>query len=97
MDENLKSCSARHSCASPEGGGQEMEVEAVNLAGNAAGQSSALKLQKNGCNSGQQHGAEAPFVRGAEAVFSAEINFVLRRKPFGFQREGECFGFFDAG
>lgn len=57
----------------------------------------AQQLQKNGCKSGQQHGAEAPFVRGSEAVFSGEIYFVLRGKAFGFQRQCECFSFFDAG
>ena len=31
------SCSARHACASPDGDGQDMEVEAINAAGAATG------------------------------------------------------------
>jgi len=40
-----ESCSARHSCASPEGDGQEMEVEAINLAGAAIGDQVVVSIE----------------------------------------------------
>mgnify|MGYP001822952074 FL=1 len=39
-----KSCSSRHSCSAGEGGGQEMEVEALNKAGARVGDEIILNL-----------------------------------------------------
>jgi sigma-E factor negative regulatory protein RseC len=39
------SCSARHACASPEGDGQEMEVETINLAGAAIGDHVVISIE----------------------------------------------------